>query len=193
LSGAAESLLASYESERQSAVIRFVERVRDLVTRLMIYTPAWVRRTLMRLIGLAGRNRPLRRRIVSAMMMDTRYPASGLIRGDRRWSGRIAPDCEVCRPGEPPRRLFHITRGKPTIVSYEACAPAVTGFEAIAVTAAEGNAFRKTWNVRGPFAAVVRPDGFIGWAMKRPSPEAIQMAAARCLASLAPEVNCPCQ
>jgi 2-polyprenyl-6-methoxyphenol hydroxylase-like FAD-dependent oxidoreductase len=193
-SGGAESLLASYESERQSAVIRSVERVSDLVTRLMLYTPARVRRTLMRLFGLAGRIRPLRRRIVSAMMMlDTRYPVSVLIHGDRRWSGRIAPDCEVGRPGEPGRRLFDLTRGKPTIVSYDACAPAVTGFEAIAVAAAEGNAFRKTWNVRGPFAAVVRPDGFIGWAMQRPSPEAIQMAAARCLASIAPDVNRPPQ
>jgi hypothetical protein len=121
--GAAESLLASYESERQSAVIRSVERVSDLVTRLMIYTPAWVRRTLMRLFGLAGRIRPLRRRIVSAMMMDTPYPASGLIYGDRRWSGRIAPDCEVGRLGEPRRRLFHITRGKPTPVLRQSPSP----------------------------------------------------------------------
>jgi hypothetical protein len=78
-------------------------------------------------------------------------------------------------------------------VSYDACAPAVTGFEAITVAAAEGKAFRKTWHVRGPFAAIVRPDGFIGWAMQRPSADAIQVAASRCLASVAPEVNRPPQ
>ena len=102
-------------------------------------------------------------------MLATRYPGSKFIGGGLRWAGRLAPDCEM-GTGAAPARLF--------IAIYHAVTqPPGCPFETVEISATDAPAFRRAWKVNGPFAAIVRPDGFIAWAKQRPTARDIQNAA----------------
>lgn len=109
-------------------------------------------------------------------MLATRYPPSEFAIGDRRWTGRLAPDCEINR-GATVERLFTGRRGKFLVVCYALNFASKCALEAVEISIGDGAEFRRTWKVSGPFCAIVRPDGFIAWAKKRPSPGDLDNAA----------------
>ena len=179
LSGGSTTLLESYETERLYAIIHAVERTSDIASNTLYFAPFPVRLTFMALFGMVIKIRSLRRRILSAMsMLATRYPLSEFVTGDIRWAGRIAPDCEVEIAGAS-GRLLQGRRGKHVLICYVVTPPAELGIETVEIRTGTSKLFCETWGVRGPFCALVRPDGFIGWAKERPSKLDIEIAVKR--------------
>ena len=174
LSRNATGVLDSYETERMYAIRHAVEPTSDLASNTLYFAPWPLRLFFISLFYIIMRVKPVRRRILAMMnMLSTKYPHSDVARGDARWVGRIAPDCVIT--GERDQRLFAGRRGKTIIVCYDIAAnPAYANL--VHVTVHHGASFRRTWKVRRPFCAVVRPDGFIGWARERPSEEDISEA-----------------
>jgi 2-polyprenyl-6-methoxyphenol hydroxylase-like FAD-dependent oxidoreductase len=189
LSPGSTSLLDSYETERLYAVIHAVERTSDIASNTLYFAPFRMRVLFMALFGAAMKLRPLRRRILTAMtMLSTRYPASEFITGDRRWAGRIAPDCEI-KTGEASVRLFSGRRGKHLLVCYGIRPPSGCGLETIEISIGNGADFRRTWGVNEPFSAIVRPDGFIGWAKENVSQRDIESTVSETLVRSFPQRN----
>lgn len=189
LTAGSTSLLASYEGERLYAVIHAVERTSDIASNTLHFAPFRVRVLFMALFGMTMKVRPLRRRILTAMtMLATRYPASEFITGDRRWAGRIAPDCEI-KTGEASIRLFSGRKGKQPVVCYGIRPPTECGLETIGISVPNGCDFRRVWCVNEPFGAIVRPDGFIGWAKRNVSQRDIESAVSETLAHSFPHCS----
>ena len=177
LSGASPSLLDSYEAERRHAVVHDVEQTSDIASNTLYFAPYRVRQFFMALFAVIMKIRPIRRRILVAMnMLATRYPGSEFIGGDLHWAGRLAPDCEMGTAAVP-TRLFTGRRGSFIVICHAVAQPAECPFEAVEISALDAPAFRRAWKVSGPFAAIVRPDGFIAWAKQRPTARDIQNAA----------------
>ena len=179
LRGAGESLLDSYETERLHAVVHSVERTSDIASNTLYFALYGVRLLFMGLVGLAMKIRPIRRKILrTTSMLDTHYPVSEFIQGDPTWVGRIAPDHEIqTRTG--PSRLFQGRRGKPFVVCNDVAVPTDRRFEIVEISNEDSASFRQAWKVAAPFCAIIRPDGFVGWAKKRPSSEDIDAAIGR--------------
>ncbi len=179
LSGGSPTLLESYESERLHAFIHSVARTSDIASNTLYFAPFPVRLMFMALFGTVIKIRPLRRRILSAMsMLATRYPLSEIVMGDRRWAGRLAPDCEV-ETAAASGRLLDGRRGKHFVICYAVTPPAHLGLETVQIPTGTGKRFCESWGLREPFCALVRPDGFIGWAKERPSARDIEIAIKR--------------
>jgi 2-polyprenyl-6-methoxyphenol hydroxylase-like FAD-dependent oxidoreductase len=112
LSGVSPSLLESYESERLYAVINTVEHTTDIASNTLYFAPRRLRSLFMAPFRVVIKIRPVRRRILKAMsMLDTQYPESRVTAGDRRWAGRLAPDCQI-RADVGSSRLLKGRRGK---------------------------------------------------------------------------------
>ncbi len=177
LSGGRAALLDSYEAERRFAIVHDVQQTSDIASSTLYFAPYRVRQLFVLLFALAMKIRPVRRRILLAMnMLATRYPRSGLVSGDFRWAGRLAPDCEISTEAVP-TRLFTGRRGKFFAVCYAVVRPSRCSLETVEISEMDAPSFRRAWNVRGPFAAIIRPDGFIAWAKQRPKPGDIENAA----------------
>jgi len=161
------NVLDSYETERMYAMKHAVEPTSDVASNTLYFAPWPLRLFFISLFYVIMRIKPARSRILAMMnMLSTKYPPSDIARGDARWVGRIAPNCAITN--KPQVRLLEGRWGKAVIVCYDVAAkPAYS--DVVYVSAENGQVFRRTWKVRRPFCAVIRPDGFIGWARERPS------------------------
>ena len=176
LSGVSPSLLESYESERLYAIISAVEHTSDIATNTLYFAPHRLRSLFMALFRVMIKIRPLRRHILKAMsMLDTQYPESRISTGDRRWAGRLAADCQI-RADVGSSRLLKGRRGKYLVICYGISRPPTGSLETEEISDGDGADFRRAWKVSGAFCAIVRPDGFVGWAKEHPSREEIESA-----------------
>jgi 2-polyprenyl-6-methoxyphenol hydroxylase-like FAD-dependent oxidoreductase len=176
LSGVSPSLLESYESERLYAVINTVEHTSDIASNTLYFAPPRLRSLFMALFRVMIKIRPVRRRILKAMsMLNTQYPESRISTGDRRWAGRLAPDCQI-RADVGSRRLLKGRRGKYLVICYGISRPPTGSLETEEISYGDGADFSRAWKVSGPFCAIIRPDGFVGWAKEHPSREEIESA-----------------
>ena len=167
------ALLASYDAERRQAIVHGTERFTDPVTKLILRSGKSLRRVLLASAGSIMRVRSLRRRALRiAMMLAVRYERSPLLFGSGGLIGLRAPNpalaatdrATLVHYGYPPGALDALTlpEGAATMTldsSQAAC-----------------------WRTRAPFAALVRPDGYIGWLERGPSRETIEGSVARALA-----------
>jgi hypothetical protein len=95
-------------------------------------------------------------------MLNTRYRNSPIVSGRGRLLGARAPDPEL------------VCAGVATLVLYDMPAEAAAGAAALHVdTHVLSHDAADRWRMHGPFAALVRPDGHIGWIAPNPTPSEI--------------------
>jgi 2-polyprenyl-6-methoxyphenol hydroxylase-like FAD-dependent oxidoreductase len=202
-----EALLASYEEERRPAVVSNVDRYTDLLTRGILIAPTLVRTLFLGAVGIALRRRQIMRRIAPRMaMLDPRY-RSRLISGHGRLLGGRAPDGALERGGGRELRLLDLVGREAALLLFDdgrlpgwnvrqvegllAGIPELRVYRLLAASASPGGAhdlvdvtgaIRRSWRP-GPAdtAALIRPDGHVGWMDVRASPEQLQEGVRRAL------------
>jgi 2-polyprenyl-6-methoxyphenol hydroxylase-like FAD-dependent oxidoreductase len=156
----AATLLASYEEERLSVFANDVERNTDAITRAMLLSPLAVRPYLIRIAGLLVAIPFVRARLLrTASMLGQRYRHSPILSGRGAALGARAPDPELACGG-PATLVLHGTPPE--------FAGAAEAAHAVKTRSIDARAARR-WRMRGAFAALVRPDGYVGWIAENPS------------------------
>jgi 2-polyprenyl-6-methoxyphenol hydroxylase-like FAD-dependent oxidoreductase len=205
--GAREPLLASYEEERRAVIVGNVERYTDLLTRGFLLAPPVVRRGTLAAARLTLSQPLLLRRLLRrAAMLDTRYPRSSLISGRGGLLGARAEDGPVTLPGGRHARLLDVTsRHAALLLFQDATLPAWNASEVEAIVRgilglhvwrlvpsapmpagpadvvdSTGSLWRR-WRPAPGSAALIRPDGHVGWMAERPSADALRAGVQRAL------------
>jgi 2-polyprenyl-6-methoxyphenol hydroxylase-like FAD-dependent oxidoreductase len=205
LRGGTPSLLASYEQERRAAVMNYVDRITDLLTRSVFQTHPLVRNALL---GAARAVLSLptfdEKFAVQMGMLDTRYPESALFSGDGPWIGRRAPDGELLGPGAASTRLLDLAGPQAALLlfddgrlpawSTELLQPLLGHVPDLRIVriaregAAPADGFSDrtgrlwgAWQATGDTAALLRPDGYVGWTARRPTDAGLRSGVERAL------------
>jgi len=140
-------------------------------------------------------------------MLDTTYTQSPIISGHGHWLGRRAPDGELTAPDGKLVRLIDLTRLQPVLFLFDEdrlpnwdpdrirqvfhniddlkvlliVAPKAPGAEGAYVVS------ESLWEIWNPFwglAALVRPDGHVGWMERRPTLAQLEGGVRRALGSI---------
>jgi 2-polyprenyl-6-methoxyphenol hydroxylase-like FAD-dependent oxidoreductase len=193
LAGAeAEPLLTSYEAERREAILKNVDRYTDFLTRFGLAAPELIRHltgavvTFLPRVGLFSLVAP------KMGMLDTAYTRSPILSGRGRLVGRRAPDGELVASDESRLRLLDLAGPNPVLLLFDD--GRLPGWDAdrmrqhfqkindlkivsiVSASAPKTNgayvapdSLWRTWNASWGMAALVRPDGYIGWMERRPT------------------------
>jgi len=158
-------LLASYDVERRHAIVTSTERFTDRNTKLLLSIPPHRRRLMLAVVGRLMRIAPIARRLLrTGVLLDVRYAKSPLFPRRGGWIGRRAPDPELAVTDRAVLALY----GFDEVDANQLDLP--QGVERLSLQRERA----ARWGTRAPFAALVRPDGFVGWFERRPSREAIE-------------------
>jgi 2-polyprenyl-6-methoxyphenol hydroxylase-like FAD-dependent oxidoreductase len=205
--GAREPLLASYEEERRAVIVANVERYTDLLTRGFLLAPPLLRRGTLAAARLAISQPPILRRLLRrAVMFDTRYLRSSLVSGRGAMLGARAEDGPVTLPdGRHARLLDLASRDAALLLFQDLSLPAwnaseiegiVSGVPGLRVwrlvssaqsPAGPADVVDSTgglwprWRPGPGAAALIRPDGHVGWMAERPSADALRAGVRRAL------------
>ncbi|HZO87157.1 MAG TPA: FAD-dependent monooxygenase [Chthonomonadaceae bacterium] len=203
--GDAEVLLESYEQERRSVVIGSIDRYTDLLTRYVLLGPPVVRTPLLWLMQKAIRSPFFVKRLgIRAMMLDVRYTRSAILAGGGPLVGQRAPDGEVVDAGGKRLRLLDLAKREAVLVIFsdgqtpeqidavEKALADIAGLRVICLVpdAAAmregalhdaGGGLRRRWGVKAETAALLRPDGHVGWIGTISSAEAVRAGVERAL------------
>ncbi|MNL45222.1 hypothetical protein D3C87_1678530 [compost metagenome] len=138
-------------------------------------------------------------------MLDVRYENSPLISGQGAWLGARAPDGELRDVrGQGIRLIDLVSREAALLLFDDARLPGwdgaavaglladIPGLRVVRIVpsmckAIEGDyrdatgALWKAWRAQGGDAALVRPDGHVGWREARPTPQSLRSGVARAL------------
>jgi 2-polyprenyl-6-methoxyphenol hydroxylase-like FAD-dependent oxidoreductase len=204
-----ESLLTSYETERRETILKSVDRYTDLLTRYGIGAPEIVRNitgTLMTFLPRLG----LISLIAPKMgMLDTAYTQSPILGGHGHWIGRRAPDGELSAPDESRIRLLDLAGPQPVLLLFDdGRLPGwdpdrmkqhfqnINDLKVVLVippkAARTDSAYValdplwRTWNASWGMAALVRPDGHVGWMERRPTLAQLDDGIRKALGSIPP-------
>jgi 2-polyprenyl-6-methoxyphenol hydroxylase-like FAD-dependent oxidoreductase len=203
--GEAEPLLASYELERRPVILTNVDRYTDLLTRMVLLRP--LARTAFLRLALRAAQRPavLRRVGPRLAMLDARYRASPLISGQGSLLGARAPDGDLDGADGTAGRLLDLAAREAALLLFDdgrlprwdlqEIRDAVGGIGGVGVhrivpagvtpTAADRSdrtaRIWQSWRAAGGLAALVRPDGHVGWMEQRPSAESLRAGVSRAL------------
>lgn len=204
--GDTERLLASYEQERRPAILTGVDRFTDLLTRATLLAGPRARASVGKVARVAFRSPTLMARLAPKIgMLDVRYGPSALIAGDAPLLGARAPDGELVSAAGQKRRLHDLVARDAALLLFDdgrfprwdpeaiSCALAhhagLTVFRLLKTTITpEGEDLRDArgdlwdkWRAQGGMAALVRPDGHIGWRAYRPELEHLSRGVAMAL------------
>jgi hypothetical protein len=172
--GDLERLLNSYEVERQAVVVESVSRYTDLVTRIFLQTPVFVREGAFSLLRWVLKIPYLRRlSLRRATMIDLDYPASPLLDSQERAAGVRLPNPALRSPDGSDIRLYDLLPNGPVLLD-------VTGdrdfhgdllLEEI-IRIGPGEYLDPTGLLRGLLGQkdgwiLVRPDCHVAWARDR--------------------------
>ena len=207
LAGAdAEALLMSYEAERREVIVKTVDSYTDFLTRTILLGPGFIRKlapvalwALPRL-GLFSIVAP------RAGMLDAAYTRSTILTGRGPWLGKRAPDGDLVDPGGKLVRLLDLVGPGPALLLFDdgrlpswnqgeisqlfqdihdlsvaALFPSETKRRGEAYACAGGESLWKQWAVSGGSAALLRPDGYVGWMGRRPTPEELDSGVRQAL------------
>lgn len=169
--GAIDRLLDAYHVERKAVMVQGVSRYTDLMTRLFLQAPSFVRTSAFALLGLIVKVPYVRRRMLRrATMIDLAYPASPLLDPSERAAGVRLPNPLLYAADGRQIRLYDLLPNGPVLLdlsdahAHEVHAPV----ERVIRIGAEG--FRDPSGLlRGLLAQgrghiLVRPDAHIAWA-----------------------------
>jgi 2-polyprenyl-6-methoxyphenol hydroxylase-like FAD-dependent oxidoreductase len=209
LAGAnAQTLLASYEAERREAVIKNVDRYTDFLTRFGLLAPDFAQRAFRGLVRAVPRLGLMSYLAPKMGMLDTTYRRSPLVSGNGPWVGRRAPDGELIAPDGSSVRLLDLAGPQPLLLLFDdgrlpgwdvsQVAPYFRNIRDLNIVLvsspdapARGGAYRdgsngalwNSWKTSGGAAALVRPDGHVGWMGRRPLPTELERAVHQALGS----------
>jgi hypothetical protein len=209
LAGAeAEALLSSYEVERRQAV-KSVDRYTDFLTRFGLLAPGTVRKAIGALVRTAPRLGVISQFAPRIGMLDTDYRHSPIVSGSGAWTGRRAPDGDLIAPDGSSMRLLDLPGPQPVLLLFDdgrlpnwdpaRVAQSFTTIADLKIVlllrgkgpsrsdaycdgSADGSLWN-SWKVFGGSAALVRPDGFVGWMGRRPFPVELEHGVRQALAS----------
>jgi 2-polyprenyl-6-methoxyphenol hydroxylase-like FAD-dependent oxidoreductase len=206
--GDAETLLASYELERREAVIN-VDRYTDFLTRFGFLAPGFLRNAIGTLFKTGTRLGLISRFAPKIGMLDTVYARSPLLSGTGHLLGHRASDGNLIAPNGDSLRLLDLVGPNPVLLLFDDGRLPAWDVAQIAETfrnindlkiallqsskaAARPDAYRDAtskgtlWNsckVTGGTAALVRPDGYVGWMGLRPFPADLERGVRTALGS----------
>lgn len=207
----AERLLASYEEERRDAVLHSVDRYTDALTHFVLQTPRTIQRALMALIRAVLARGPVPRPFaLRGGMLKTRYTHSPLLLGPDHRIGCRAFDGDLLRtdgtrvrlldlagphaalllfddgqlPGWNVDEIRALLRGVPDLEVVRIVKRGLEGFGG-ALSDSDGRIWAAWGGADGALAALIRPDGYIGWVGQRPEPAALRAAVRFALGMLA--------
>jgi 2-polyprenyl-6-methoxyphenol hydroxylase-like FAD-dependent oxidoreductase len=207
LAGAdAETLLASYEVERREAIIKNVDRYTDFLTRFVLLAPYRARQAFLALV-LSLSRRGLMSLLAPKMgMLDASYASSPLVCGRGIWIGRRAPDGDLIAPNGSCIRLLDLAGPQPALLLFDdgrlpnwdltsiaqsfqnihdlkiaLLSPADSSRHSNTYVDRSNGCLWKSWNATGGVAALLRPDGFVGWMGRRPLPTELEAGVRKAL------------
>src|SRR5262249_37884644 len=202
-----ESLLTSYETERRETVLTNVDRYTDVLTRYGVGAPELVRKVTSRLVSFLPRLGLLSLVAPRMGMLDTAYTQSPILSGQGHWLGRRTPDGELSAPDGSLIRLIDLARSQPVLLLFDE--GRLPGWDPVGikqvfhniddlkvtlilppeVPRADGayvasEALWQTWNPSWGLAALVRPDGHVGWMERRPTLAQLEGGVRKALGSI---------
>jgi 2-polyprenyl-6-methoxyphenol hydroxylase-like FAD-dependent oxidoreductase len=201
----APNLILSYEQERRGAVIRDVEQYTDFLTRSIILARPWLRGAFLGVARAALSVRPVAEQAaLRAGMLNTRYSRSALLAGGGTWVGHRAPDGDLLGPDGSRARLLDLAGPEAALILFDD--GRLPGWDVPALQAALAHvpelriapvfhaggpaaeryhdadgALWKRWGATPDTAALLRPDGFVGWMARRPSLESLRAGVEQAL------------
>jgi 2-polyprenyl-6-methoxyphenol hydroxylase-like FAD-dependent oxidoreductase len=211
LAGAdAELLLASYETERRETILKSVDRYTDLLTRYGIAAPEFVRNLSSSLVRFLSRVGFISLAAPKIGMLDACYTQSTIVSGHGHWIGRRAPDGELIAPDESRIRLLDLAGPNPALLLFDegrlpGWDPArikqhfdnIHDLKVVLVTPPKAprtdgayvasDQLWRTWSAGWGMAALIRPDGHVGWMERRPTLAELDGGVRRALGST-PEI-----
>jgi 2-polyprenyl-6-methoxyphenol hydroxylase-like FAD-dependent oxidoreductase len=194
LAGAnAQTLLASYQAERREAVIKNVDRYTDFLTRFGLLAPDFAQRAFRGLVRVLPRLGLMSYLAPKMGMLDTTYRRSPIVSGNGSWVGRRAPDGDLIAPDGSSIRLLDLAGPQPLLLLFDdgtlprwevsQVAPYFRNIRDLNIVLlsstdapTRAGAYRdgsdgalwNSWKITGGAAALVRPDGHVGWMGHRP-------------------------
>jgi hypothetical protein len=196
LAGAdAEALLSSYESERREVIVKTVDVYTDFLTRTVLLGPRFIRKLVPAALWALPRLGLFSVVAPKAGMLDAVYSRSPILSGRGAWIGKRAPDGEIRDPDGRAARIVDLTGPGPALILFDD--GRLPGWEVTQVSRlfqdindlqvirlfphdeaktgagyvdASGGSLWKEWAVTGGSTALLRPDGYVGWMGRRPSP-----------------------
>jgi 2-polyprenyl-6-methoxyphenol hydroxylase-like FAD-dependent oxidoreductase len=163
--GDAEKLLSSYDAERHEAITEGVEKLTDRISRFGLFTVKRLRPFLAAFAGtLIGSPFFQRRAVLAMSMLNMRYSHSPLFFGRSSLLGRRSPELEA------------LINYCPTIVLHEPSAEVLSAGQACHIPDLHVTQTQNwsRWKCRAPFAALVRPDGIVGYFERNPTPDGLR-------------------
>jgi 2-polyprenyl-6-methoxyphenol hydroxylase-like FAD-dependent oxidoreductase len=207
LAGAnAESLLTSYETERRETVLKNVDRYTDALTRYGLGAPDVVRKVSATLVSFLPRLGLFSLFAPRMAMLDAVYTQSPILSGHGHWLGCRAPDGELIAPDGSLIRLIDLTCSQPVLLLFDEgrlpgwdagrikqLFPNIDDLKVILVVPPEvprinsvyvaSESLWRAWNPFWGLAALVRPDGHVGWMERRPTPAQLEEGVRKALGS----------
>jgi 2-polyprenyl-6-methoxyphenol hydroxylase-like FAD-dependent oxidoreductase len=176
--GDVDRLLASYEVERRAVVVGSVSAFTDVVTRVYLQVPTWVRRLVFGVQRTALRLPAVHRAALRRLsMIDLTLPGSPLLDADERAAGRRLPDPWIRAPDGAELRLHELLPVGAALLEVISKAgtpriePDGLGVERI-VRFGPAEHQDPSGTLRGLLGGddgwlLVRPDGYLSWARTR--------------------------
>jgi 2-polyprenyl-6-methoxyphenol hydroxylase-like FAD-dependent oxidoreductase len=173
--GEVDRLLDSYEVERRAVVVERVSRFTDLLTRLFLQAPSFLRGGALAMLGAALRIDRVHRRMVRTIaMIDPGYPASPVLRPGDRSAGARLPNPRLRSPAGATVRLHDLLPPEAAILAVAAPGGAgVVGPVERVIRIGDGGYQDATGVLHGLAGGrggwiLVRPDAHVAWARSRP-------------------------
>jgi len=204
--GNVDALLGSFEAERRPAILTGVDRYTDLLTRAVLWPMPRTRTALAKVVRRALAHPAFISRVAPrATMLDVHYERSALLSGEGPWVGARAPDGELRDADGRCRRLLDLSAREAVLLLFDdrrlpaweraAIARRLHEVPDLAVhvvlpteMSAEAGEWRDAtgalwaaWRASGSTAALVRPDGHVGWMAERPSESELVSGVRRAL------------
>ncbi|MBV8141699.1 MAG: FAD-dependent monooxygenase, partial [Verrucomicrobia bacterium] len=202
-----EPLLASYQVERRAAVINNVDRYTDFLTRFGLFAPSLVQKAFGALVRNGPRLGLISFFAPKIGMLDADYRNSPIVSGIGAWVGRRAPDGDLIAPDGSSLRLSDLAGPQPVLLLFDdgrlpgwdvaRVAQSFAGIHDLKIVpllssqaakrtdaycdASSKGSLWNSWKVAGGLAALIRPDGFVGWTGHRPFPLELERGVRRAL------------